>query len=61
MFILKMNEKWWLLVDMLDTVLYDEELFGWEIKSIDCYSIFDPFQLRYYCSLQKDFVIDLSQ
>ncbi|CAF4414605.1 unnamed protein product [Rotaria socialis] len=47
-FIIKMDEKWWLLADILDTISYDEELFAWEIMSIDRYSILDPCQLKYY-------------
>lgn len=47
-FIVKVNEKWWLLVDLLDTVAYSEEYFAWEIKSIDRYSIIDPYRLKYY-------------
>ncbi|CAF3429711.1 unnamed protein product [Rotaria socialis] len=31
--ILKKNEKWWLLVDILDTICYDEKLFAWQIQS----------------------------
>ena len=48
MFILKMNEKWWLLIDLLDTVSYDEDIFAWKVKSIDHYSMLDPYELRYY-------------
>jgi hypothetical protein len=47
-FVLKLSEKWWLLIDKLDTVAYDEQLFSWEIKSVDRYSILDPSELRYY-------------
>lgn len=47
-FILKMDEKWWLFVDKLSTVSYNEELFAWEIESTDCYAILDPCQLKYY-------------
>lgn len=46
--ILKTNEKWWLLVDLLETSTYDENLFAWEIKSIDRYNILDPSCLKYY-------------
>ncbi|CAF2816932.1 unnamed protein product [Rotaria sp. Silwood2] len=46
--IIKMEEKWWLLADMLDTISYDEELFAWEIISVDRYCILDPCQLKYY-------------
>ena len=47
-FILKMNEKWWLLAEILNTVSYNEDLFAWELKSTDHYSMLDPCQLRYY-------------
>ncbi|CAF3813633.1 unnamed protein product [Rotaria sp. Silwood1] len=47
-FILKMDEKWWLFADILNTISYNEELFAWEIKSIDRYVILDPCQLKYY-------------
>jgi hypothetical protein len=47
-FIIKVNEKWWLLVDLLNTIAYNEDLFAWEIKSIDRYSIINPCQLKYY-------------
>lgn len=46
-FILKRNEKWWLFVDNLRTISYDEELFAWEIKSFQNYSILDPCELTY--------------
>lgn len=46
-FILKRNEKWWLLVNNLCTILYEEELCAWEIKSIQNYSILDPCELIY--------------
>ncbi|CAF1508893.1 unnamed protein product [Adineta ricciae] len=48
LFIMKMKEKWWLLADILNTISYDEDLFAWEVKSIDHYSMLDPCQLRYY-------------
>ncbi|CAF1262315.1 unnamed protein product [Adineta ricciae] len=47
-FIVKMKEKWWLLVDMLDTMSYNEKLFSWQIQSMDHYSIIDPRELKYY-------------
>jgi hypothetical protein len=47
-FILKMNEKWWLLVDILDTMSYNEKLFAWEIESIGRYSMIDPNELKYF-------------
>jgi hypothetical protein len=46
--ILRMNLKWWLLVDMLKTVCYDEKLCAWEIKSFDHFSVVDPYLLTYY-------------
>lgn len=47
-FILKLNEKWWLLADILKTILYNENLFAWEVKCVDYYSILDPCQLKYF-------------
>lgn len=47
-FILKMQEKWWLLADILNIVSYNEDLFAWEIKSMDCYSVLDPHESKYY-------------
>ncbi|CAF4340442.1 unnamed protein product [Rotaria sp. Silwood2] len=47
-FILKMKEKWWLLVDILNTISYDDKLFAWEIQSIGHYSMIDPYELIYY-------------
>ncbi|CAF1058741.1 unnamed protein product [Adineta steineri] len=41
-FIIKIDQKWWLLMDLLNTIAYNEDLFAWEIKSIDHYSIIDP-------------------
>ncbi|CAF1501583.1 unnamed protein product [Adineta ricciae] len=41
-FILKMKEKWWLFVDMLDIMSYNEKLSSWQIQSMDHYSIIDP-------------------
>jgi len=50
--IVKMTNKWWLLVDMLNTICYNEKLCAWEIKSISDYSIVDPYNLkRYYKGL----------
>ncbi|CAF4644957.1 unnamed protein product, partial [Rotaria socialis] len=46
--ILKKNEKWWLLVDILDTICYDEKLFAWQIQSTARYSLIDPNALVYY-------------
>ncbi|CAF1141192.1 unnamed protein product [Adineta ricciae] len=47
-FILRTSEKWWLLVDSLETKSFDEDLFAWEIKSVDRYSLMDPCQLKYW-------------
>lgn len=47
-FIVKMSEKWWLLVDLLETLSYDEHLFAWEVRSIDRFTILDPSRLKYY-------------
>jgi len=46
--IVKMNEKWWLVVDLLETLVFDENLFAWEVKSIDRFSILDPSCLKYF-------------
>lgn len=47
-FILKLDGKWWLLIDTLETISYDENLCAWEIQSRDRYSIIDPSELTYY-------------
>ena len=47
-FILKTNEKWWLLVDILDTEIYSEKLCAWKIQSIGRYSIIDPNEMKYF-------------
>lgn len=47
-FILKIEEKWWFVVDQLNTISYDEDLFAWQIKSIDNYCIIDPRELKYF-------------
>jgi hypothetical protein len=46
--IIKTYEKWWLLVDLLKTISYDEALSAWEIKSIDNYAILNSYRLEYY-------------
>ncbi|CAF3049853.1 unnamed protein product [Rotaria socialis] len=46
--IIKKNEKWWLLIDVLDTICYDEKLFAWQIQSTARYSLIDPNNLVYY-------------
>jgi hypothetical protein len=46
--IVKKKEKWWLVVDLLETVRYDEDLFAWELKTNEDFSLFDPCQLKYY-------------
>ena len=46
--IIKKNEKWWLLVDILDTICYDETLSAWQIQSTARYSLIDPNDLVYY-------------
>ncbi|CAF4075472.1 unnamed protein product [Rotaria magnacalcarata] len=46
--ILKMNYKWWLFVDLLETTCYNERFCAWEIKSMNNYSILDPHRLRYF-------------
>ncbi|CAF1447885.1 unnamed protein product [Adineta steineri] len=52
--ILKTNEKWWLLVDVLTTVGYDENLFAWEIKSTDHYVMLDPHNLKSIPKVSKN-------
>ena len=47
-YILKNNEKWWLLVDTLETIGYDESLCSWEVKSMDRLSLMDPYHMKYY-------------
>lgn len=46
--IVRKKEKWWLIVDVLETVRYDEDYFAWELKSNDNIVLFDPSQMRYY-------------
>ncbi|CAF1659459.1 unnamed protein product [Rotaria sp. Silwood1] len=46
--IIKKNEKWWLLVDILDTICYNEKLSAWQIQSLTRYSLIDPNDLVYY-------------
>ncbi|CAM4942781.1 unnamed protein product [Rotaria socialis] len=46
--IIKKDQKWWLLVDILQTISYNDMLCAWEIKSTDNYSILDPHHLKYY-------------
>ncbi|CAF3427803.1 unnamed protein product [Rotaria socialis] len=46
--IIKKDQKWWLLVDILQTLSYNDMLCAWEIKSTDNYSILDPHHLKYY-------------
>lgn len=47
-YIVKNKEKWWLIIELLETVAYDENLFAWELKSSNRFSIFDPCELNYY-------------
>ena len=46
--IVKKNEKWWLLFDVLDTISYDEKLSAWQIEYVARYSMIDPNDLVYY-------------
>jgi hypothetical protein len=46
--ILKTTQKWWLLVDKLQTICYNEKLCAWEITSMNHFSILDPYYLKYY-------------
>ena len=47
-FILKTKERWCLVVDVLRTIAYSEELSAWELKSDETFSIVDPSKLEYY-------------
>ena len=57
-FILKMSEKWWLLVDLLDTVAYSDKLCAWKIQSVDRYSIVDPNEMTYFHKGLDVYVVD---
>ena len=46
--IVRKQEKWWIIMDLLRTVEYDETLFAWNLKSIEKFSIVDPCELRYH-------------
>lgn len=46
--IVRMKEKWWIIMDLLRTVGYDEHLFAWNLKSIEKFSLVDPCELRYF-------------
>ncbi len=46
--IIKLTHKWWLLVDILTNIGYDDKLCAWEIKSIDKFAILDPYSMKYY-------------
>jgi hypothetical protein len=46
--ILRMGQKWWLLVDMLETISYHNSLCAWEIRSTDAFSLIDPYTLKYW-------------
>ncbi|CAF1395156.1 unnamed protein product [Adineta steineri] len=46
--IIKKKEKWWLLVDILNTICYDEKLSAWQIQSTTRYSLIDSNDLTYY-------------
>jgi len=47
-FIVKNEEKWWLVVDLLKIVTYDENMFAWKLISNDDFSVVDPYQLDFY-------------
>ena len=47
-YIVKRNEKWWLIVELLETIGFDDNLFAWQLKTTDRFSILDPYQVRYY-------------
>ncbi|CAM4816259.1 unnamed protein product [Rotaria magnacalcarata] len=47
-YILKNNEKWWFIIDTLETIGYDESLCSWEVKSMDRFSLMDPHHMKYY-------------
>lgn len=46
--ILKKNYKWWFLLDLLETVCYNEKLCAWEILSKNDYAVIDPCHMKYY-------------
>ena len=47
-YIVKMNEKWWILFDILHTLGFNENLFGWEIQSFGDYAMINPSESTYY-------------
>jgi hypothetical protein len=48
LYILKKSNKWWLLLDELQTMCYDEKICAWEIRSTNHFSMVDPNNLKYY-------------
>jgi hypothetical protein len=58
--IIKLTHKWWLLVDILTTVGYDDKLCAWEIKSMDKFVILDPSSMKYYHKALDIYEVDNS-
>jgi uncharacterized protein YajQ (UPF0234 family) len=48
LYILKKSNKWWLMVDELETMGYNEKLCAWQISSIDHFSMIDPHNMKYF-------------
>lgn len=47
-FIIRKNEKWWLLTEILDTNSYCENLSAWKIETTGRYLMMDPNELKYF-------------
>lgn len=47
-FIVKRNGKWWLVVERLETIKFDDNLFAWQLNASGCFSILDPCELRIF-------------
>ncbi|CAF1441539.1 unnamed protein product [Adineta ricciae] len=58
--VIKLTHKWWLLVDVLTTVGYDDKLCAWEIRSMDQFRILDPYSMKYYLKGLDVYEIDNS-
>ena len=46
--VIRMSQKWWLLVDQLMVVHYHDFLCAWEIQTTKSYTLLDPSDLTYY-------------
>jgi hypothetical protein len=46
--IMRMSQKWWLLVDKLMTMHFHDLLCAWEVQTTNSYFILDPDELIYY-------------